>query len=502
MIVVVVGAMLLGFSYWIEKNFGVITIDQALINLQGAGGEGAGGSGLIVSAVMYGVVIPLVFCALIFLGIRYLRLHEWAKSRGKVTRMGIPVLVGVFVLSVPVVGATAFSRQVSLDVYIRAMRSDLDLIDYYVEPQIASVPEGKQLNLVVIYLESVEDALADDSIFEEDMLAPLERATEGWVSVTIPQPANGGWTLGGIVNTQCGFPLRMVDATIQGDDLNETGETVDTYLSGATCLGDVLSDQGYTNVFMGGANNSFAGKGTFLASHGYDELWGHEEWAAQGETEFRDWGLSDRRLMELAKDKVTELHDSGEPFNLTLLTLDSHPSDWEQPYCDITTDIELTSIYRCSMEQVEGFVDYMADQGYLDDTAVVLMGDHRRMLGENDAFHPLLSGMETRYPYNRMWVPGGIDLAVDSMDQFSMYPTILELLGIDLVDGRAGIGVSALTAVTDRESTRYLPHDFFDSLVQSRSQDFYEMVWGVTDSWGLQQYDDVVQQIPIRYPAR
>ena len=42
-ILVAVGAVAFGLGRWIVATFGYITPDQALMNLQGAGGEGGGG---------------------------------------------------------------------------------------------------------------------------------------------------------------------------------------------------------------------------------------------------------------------------------------------------------------------------------------------------------------------------------------------------------------------------------------------------------------------------
>lgn len=482
-ILVFLGAAMWMLSQWISQRFGVITIDQAMINLRGAGGEGAGGSDLIISAIVCGLILPLICAGLAITVIRSLRsLRTFHSPRLLAAPLGTVVAALLLVLAVPAAGATSLAHQVSLGAYIRSMKSGFNLSDFYVAPTVADTPDGDMPNLVVIYMESVEEKLSDDSIFEEDMLAPLEQATLGWDSFQLSQPANGGWTLGGIVDTQCGIPLRMADANITGDGLNATGETVDQYLPGATCLGDVLKGEGYTNLFLGGASSGFSGKGTFLRDHGFDDVYGYSEWLAAGETEFRDWGLSDRRVFANAKDQVVALHESSQPFNLTVLTLDTHPGDYVQPYCSPDTDIALASIYRCSMEQVADFVGFLEAQGYLEDTVVVVMGDHLRMAGEGDTYREPLINLSGRTIFNRIWSPDGIEIVDREIDQFDMYPTILEALGFTLVDGRAGIGVSALSEDPDVLTTRSLSQQEKDDLVQSRSQDFYDAMWGVTST--------------------
>lgn len=479
-LVFVLGALLLGIARWIATHFGIITIDQVVINLRGAGGEGAGGRALVVGGIVGAVIVPIALAILALLAIRHTQRSSWKRALPRLARVGVTAgIVGVFV-AVPLAGARAISTTLSLPQYMESLASEQRLEDYYVTPEVIASPEGTPRNLVLIYMESVEDSLSDTSIFEKDMLAPLTDVTVGWQSVRMTQPANGGWTLGGIVNTQCGFPLRMADTSLVGNAINVAGKDVDEYLPGATCLGDILAGAGYQSVFMGGANTSFAGKDAFLASHGYGTVLGRGDWQGRGETELRsDWGLSDRRLMELAAEKVTELHDSGQPFNLTLLTLDTHPDDYLHPYCDVSTEQELTSIYDCSMRQVAGFVEHLDAQGYLDDTVVIVMGDHLRIAGANNTFLDQLEQIPERTIFNRIWSPDGVALEVPEIDQFSLYPTILETLGYQVAGGRAGIGVSALVGDAGPGTIRDLPQSVVDSLVQSQSQEFYNRVWGV-----------------------
>lgn len=269
----------------------------------------------------------------------------------------------------------------------------------------------------------------------------------------------------------------------------------------------MLADEGYRNVFLGGADATFASKGTFLETHGYDEVKDLRHWRIQGETEVRsDWGLSDGRLMERAKEEVSQLHAAGQPFHLSVLTLDTHESVYRHPYCRAvqtfpgapvegedheaaTRTSDMTDITRCSMEQVAGFIDHLDAEGILDDTVVVVMGDHLKMEAPWSAFWPELEGREGRTIFNRVWVPGdagsgpgGLSSALTGareVDQLSMYPTLLELTGKQLAGHRAGIGVSALAAEDEVAPGAILDLDaeHYAELVGSRSADFYRDMW-------------------------
>ncbi|QIM15850.1 sulfatase-like hydrolase/transferase [Leucobacter insecticola] len=454
-ILVAAGAVLGGAGFWVERTFGKISVDQLLLNLSGGGGEGAGGTELMWGAVTTILCVPLFLTTLMILLVEIMR-RAVSRRDGLCRPRLVRGIAAVLALLVPVSGVSIFANAIGLRDYVQAALREASLgtsiADYYTKPVVVSgVDDETSRNLVLIYLESTEDTFADDRLFEKNMLEPVQSVTQGWESIPrLHQYEGGGWTMAGIVSTQCGIPLRSVTDRADNDELNTLGaegSELESYMPGATCLGDVLADEGYRNVFLGGADARFAGKGAFFSGHGYDEVDDLGVWRGLGETEIRDdWGLSDRRLFERAKDTVTELHEADAPFNLTILTLDTHEGPRVFEYCSWDTDTAMTSITFCSMQQVAGFIDFMRDEGYLEDTAVVIMGDHLKMVAQGGSFWDELHGREGRTIFNRIWTPDGERMARPEIDQLSVYPTILELLGIELADHRAGVGVSALVA--------------------------------------------------------
>lgn len=484
------GLALLFAAIGIRLFFGKISVGQMLLNLVSVETDGGGGSLIWIGVLVVGVV-PLLLTVGIAL---------WRHSRHrKLLRHGEDVrprrspwvmrtVSTVLVAGVVVGGTTAFSTTVGVADYIKAGNSNYDLGDYFVEPDITSDKDKR--NLVLIYLESGEQTLADDQLFEKNAFAPLQEATkasDGWQSVEdFQQYEGGGWTMSGLTSTQCGIPLKGMGSSVGSGALNKLGGDVATYLGGSTCMGDVLDEHGYKSVFLGGANSKFAAKGTFLKTHGYGEEKGLEDWRAAGEpTEnFRsDWGLSDRSLMGHAKDEVDELHaeaeKTGQPFNLSMLTLDTHEPAHIYDYCDVDTEDEVTSMFSCSMTEVTGFVDYMKEKGYLEDTAVVIMGDHLKHMGGGDAFHEELDNNDNRTIFNRIWVPGEDQNAKlrPGADQLSMYPTILEAAGLKVKNHEAGLGVSAFTSKIPEDSAQAMEPDAYKDLLNSRSARFFAKAW-------------------------
>ncbi|WP_246021073.1 sulfatase-like hydrolase/transferase [Arthrobacter echini] len=485
------GLVMLIAAVGIRFYWGTISVGQLLLNLTSV--ELDGGGGAIVWLGILGVgVAPLLITAGIAVW-RFLRRRSRRRAdagpRPRRERWLMRALSGAVVTAIVVGGTAAFASTVSVGKYLQAASSDYDLGDYYVEPVITG-DENKR-NLVLIYLESGEATLEDDQLFEKDAFTPLKDVTEaadGWQSIDgFQQYDGGGWTMSGLTSTQCGVPLRPALGFVEGSS-EKPSDDVETYLAGTTCLGDVLADHGYTNVFLGGANLRFAAKDVFLRTHDYSEISGLADWRVAGDPEssFRsDWGLSDERLMAHAMDTVDELHAeserTGEPFNLSLLTLDTHEPVHVYDYCDVDTQNPVTSVFSCSMTQVAGFVDHLESRGYLEDTAVVIMGDHLKHLGMAETFHEQLDDHPDRTIFNRFWIPGSASAMRPRIDQLNLYPTILEAAGLEVEDSAAGLGVSAFTDRIPKDSAQALDPDTYSALLESRSRQFYAQAWADDD---------------------
>ena len=103
----------------------------------------------------------------------------------------------------------------------------------------------------------------------------------------------------------------------------------------ATCIGDVLKKNGYHNVYIGGADKNFTAKNSFLLSHGFDEVYGKNDYKKIYDKKyFSKWGLNDDKLFEFAKTKLLKLRLEKENFFLSFLTLDTHyPDGHSNEYC-------------------------------------------------------------------------------------------------------------------------------------------------------------------------
>ena len=414
---------------WIGRTFGNPTIAQAVFHVYYA--ETAAynmGEVFIVTFLAEVVAAPLL------LGGAVACLHLWAAKRlgGGARRMlrALPTLALAGGMGLLLLQFSVFS-------YAAAHFGPDRFSVAYRDPGAVALRDGRLRNLVLVYAESLETAYADPNLFGRDLLAPLKEV--GGHSFRAYRQAPGTtWTIAAMVATQCGVPLSVYTSEeLRGSNRQRT------FLPGATCLGDVLQARGYRNVFLGGAPLSFAGKGTFLRDHGYAERYGKEEWVTAGAAgrELGGWGLHDDALLARARDKLTELHAAGQPFNLTVLTLDTHnPAGFMSPSCRHAGATDFPGIVACTSSQLADFVRFARDRGYLDDTVIVIIGDH---LAVGNPVQATLQQDPDRKLVN-LFVGNGLPAAKrQELLSFDLYPSLLELAGIEVLGGRLGLGVSA-----------------------------------------------------------
>lgn len=99
-----------------------------------------------------------------------------------------------------------------------------------------------------------------------------------------------------------------------------------TFLPGATCIGDLLPNNGYNLAFYGGARLGFSGKGKFFRTHGFTDVNGLHELAPSlsNASYTSTWGLFDDSLFDIVVEKYEKLQMSGSPFGLVTWSLDTH----------------------------------------------------------------------------------------------------------------------------------------------------------------------------------
>ncbi len=259
------------------------------------------------------------------------------------------------------------------------------------EYQVPTQPLQRPRNIVWIYGESLERTYLDENVFP-GLMPNLNRLASESLDVRNLASAEGsGWTIAGLVSSMCGVPLT----TSQGDE--NSMDRMGSFLPKAVCLGDYLKQQGYTNHYLGGANGQFAGKGQFLASHGFDEV--HDlAWFKQqkkiGRIHYSAWGVHDDVLLDTAYQRFEQLSRAGSPFMLTTLTMDTHHPAGHLPvsckgerYQSQYGNINMLNALKCSDRLISQLVERIQASPYGKDTLIVIASDHLAM--PNDLTHIL-----------------------------------------------------------------------------------------------------------------
>jgi phosphoglycerol transferase len=307
----------------------------------------------------------------------------------------------------------------------------------YVDPVTVPLRPVHLKNLLLVYVESLEDSYGDAEVWGRDLLAPM-RELGGVSFMNYRTTPGSSWTIAALVATQCGVPLRFVQT-----DLKERGPELRTFLPGAVCLGDILHRYGYRNVFMKGAPLSFAGNKQFLHDHHFHSSYGRNEWLKEGiaPESFNEWGLYDDELLNRARRKLVELHASRQPFNLTVLTLDTHnPFGYRSPTCRARGVKDFPDIVECTTFQVAQLVKFASDSGYLKDTQIVVIGDH---LAKSNPVSDTLQTFPDRRIFNQFISDGMPQPNTENIMPFDLFPSILQLLGIEVPGDRLGLGYTA-----------------------------------------------------------
>lgn len=256
---------------------------------------------------------------------------------------------------------------------------------YYHEPSMQKITENK--NLVMIYAEGLEETYFNQEVFP-DLTKNLNKLKERSDSYTNIKTVYGtSWTIGGMVGSQCGLPLITYGASN-----NLSG--MEDFLPLATCLGDLLKQEEYHLVYMGGASLSFAGKGEFYQTHGFDEVYGRDElFSILGSDLYHNnWGLYDDSLFGLVYEKYEKLAKTEDKFALVTLTLDTHHPDGDpsKSCADIKYQDgsnEMLNAVACSDYLISELINKIILSDYADDTVIVLLSDH--LAHKNAAFDEL-----------------------------------------------------------------------------------------------------------------
>lgn len=322
--------------------------------------------------------------------------------------------------------------------------------DNYIDPQDVALtfPETKR-NLIYIYLESMESTYADKEnggAFETNVIPELTQLSEenenfsgdssklnGGISLT-----GTGWTVAAMFGQTSGMPLLI---PIEGNSMN----TQDSFFPGITSLGDILESAGYQQSLLIGSEAEFGGRKLYFTEHGNYNIWDYNYFIENGAlpADYRVWwGFEDTHLFQFAQDKLLEMSSSDEPFNLTLLTVDTHFEDgYPCPDCPELFDDQYSNVMACSSRKVTAFVNWIQQQDFYENTTIVISGDHPTMDSDfcDDVDDEYQRKVYTTYINSAVETENNTYREYSTLDAF---PTTLAAMGVTIDGNRLGLGTN------------------------------------------------------------
>ena len=447
--IIVTLAMLICFSIkWMFDTWINLSMDELIYHLT-APLEGTNKE--MIWQYVRACVVPTV---LIMTGITVLVLFE--RKREKPCWRVIAVVVVVISILAQTCSVYGAWKKLDISGYMANQGEVSTFIDdNYVDPRNVELtfPEQKR-NLIYIFLESMEDTYGDTENgggFEENVipeLTSLARKNEDFSGKDTT--LNGGycmpgatWTMGAMFGQTSGLPLNI---SIDGNAM----DTQEKFFPEIITIGDILESAGYTQTLMMGSDATFGGRRNYFSQHGNYNIKDYNYAIEQGwipEDYKVWWGYEDQKLFTYAKKELQELASGDQPFNLTLLTVDTH---FEDGYpCKICSDTygdnQYANVMACSSRQVSEFVKWIQQQDFYSNTTIVVTGDHLTM--DSD----FCDGVDDNYKRKVYTAYINADAtSVSAKREYTTYdnfPTTLAALGVQIEGDRLGLGTNLFSSI-------------------------------------------------------
>ena len=493
-IISVLGFILYNLGNWVLDTWGLLSIDEIIFHLK------VPLDGTNSDVVLDGInaCVPLAVLVL------FLSIFLIIGLRNKHRKCMIALFL-VAVIACGSAGRAAYEVYDELDVkeYLVSQKKESHFIEQnYVDPRTTKItfPEQKR-NLIYIYLESMESTFASkgdgggldfNCILELTTLAEENTNFSDSDKLGGGYPAYGGtWTMAGIFSQTSGIPIKNSEQT---DDVNATLAEQSSFSSQARNLEDILADEGYNQCFMIGSDATFGGRRAYFESHGkgQTEICDYNTAKENGqipEDYYVWWGYEDQKLFANAQEKLTELSSKDEPFNFTMLTVDTHFEDGyvcEQCQNEFG-DNQYANVMACSSRQVDAFVKWIQQQPFYENTTIVISGDHLTM--DSDFCNDVSEDYE-RSVYNVFInLPEGLDTSFEKTHSrefatLDMFPTTLAAMGVTIEGDRLALGVNLFS--DEQTLTEQYGRKGLDKELMKKSK-FYDMLINDVDIDALQK---------------
>ncbi|MBR7142349.1 MAG: LTA synthase family protein [Clostridia bacterium] len=455
--IVLVANLLFLWMVWMLGKYDRISLDQVIFQIKtsAAGASRNITNSAVIRVGLFGLILTAME-AQFYRGLCGKLAGKLSRTKGYVRycagktcaffrRRILPVSLAVLLFS-----SLMFTHKLEVVAYVEASTTESDFIrTHYADPeQVALAFPEKKRNLVYIFLESMENTYADLSAggsISADFIPELSQLAEENISFS-DRAGKGGmlsfsgttWTAAAMVAQTAGMPVKV--PLLAG---NYGGN--DTFMPGLCSIGEILQKQGYEQTLLIGSDGAFAGRDTYFTEHGgyrILDIHAFKEMEKLPKNYRQWWGFEDEKLFAFAKEELLRLAAGEAPFNLTLLTADTHfPDGYVCHLCGNEHEEQYANVLSCSAKQVASFIGWIKEQPFYENTTVIIVGDHLTM---DPLFLEDIGEDYVRTVYN-CFINAPVKPVNGRLRQFGafdMFPTTLAALGVRIQGERLGLGVN------------------------------------------------------------
>lgn len=387
----------------------------------------------------------IIFLTTIF----YVLFYDITKNKSKIKNYPIKHLMKhkkLYTLILLVLALFMLCHSVHFFSYIINQNTSSSFIgDNYVDPKETTVSFSEKRNLIFIFVESLENTLFtkdQGGMWEYEVIPELYNLQTDSDAISF-EPTKGlkmlqgsSWTSASVVANNLGVPFKIIPT--------KSAYTKEI-MSGSYSLGNLLKSNGYYNEVISSANTTFGNLNQFYNKNGNYEIIDIDTLKNYGltmsEKDKGNWGFNDNYLFKIAKERLNDISKKNEPFNLQLLTVDTHFFDgFVSDYSETKFESQYENSYATESKLINEFVSWVKEQPFYDNTTIVIMGDHLAM--QSNFINDTMFNNRSVYfclinPYNKTKISSNrIFTALDT------YPTIISAIGGKIEGEKLGLGVN------------------------------------------------------------
>lgn len=413
-------------SMWLNGFYGHTTGDEKmfhlLVPLDGVNSD-------CYYSYFFKAVVPSIIIGILILIFRRKKLSKY---------IYIPMVVISFLFGI-----------YNLDLYtyiLNNVKTSQFIEENYVNPNEVEIEFSEKKNLLYIMLESTENTYSSTKYggsMKNNLIPNLTELALDNVSFSNTKNLGGAlylegsnFTVASMMAQTTGMPMKVGYSKKGVIDFSEF------YLG--TALGDILDDAGYKNYIIMGSDSKYGARDKLFSKHHYEvsDVNTAIKSKKMSEEDIVWWGYSDKDLFKYAKEDLKEISKNDEPFNYTMLTVDTHFEDgYLDKDCDVKYDDQYSNVISCSDSRIYEFLEWVKEQDFYEDTVVVLVGDHLSM--DQDFFDDVGSDY-VRTTYNVFLNVDEDDVNMKNREfgQYDMFPTTISAIGGEIEGERLALGTN------------------------------------------------------------